>query len=383
MNRATSEWKTLPSDEECDPDSNGKPVLMLPEPLDWETLLQPVDYKNNLLGDRLLERGQGLILFGPAGCGKSVAGLQACTEWASGMDGLHIKPAFPLKIVLLQTEDSENDYRETLAGILTSSLFSPDRITLLKQNLIILPPVSGGTGHDLSALLNAAAITHSPDLVYVNPLLAFCPGDPTRELGGLLYQTIDPILKKHCVGFLGVHHTPKTNNRDTSGYGAHDYQYLAAGDARVANWPRGMIQIEPVAHGVYRFRAAKRWQRTGWTWAGKPVKERFFSHCPTEIRWLDATPEQAIEAKAVEDYRRITEILPKPDQPGISRDRLRLEAKNKLSIGKDKADSWLKLAIEDGLVERLEVDSASPKGKGKKKGRKPVLFRRKEAGHAG
>jgi hypothetical protein len=179
-----------------------------------------------------------------------VAGLQGSAEWAVGLNGLHIKPASPLRIVILQTEDSLNDTRESLAGILASSVFTAEKLALAEENLIILPPVPGGTGHDLAALLDAAAIKHKPDLILVNPLLAFCPGDPARELGGLLYQVVDPILKRHRVGFVGVHHTPKTNNRDTSGYGAHDHQYLAAGDARVANWPRAMIQIEPVAKGV-------------------------------------------------------------------------------------------------------------------------------------
>jgi AAA domain len=299
-----------------------------------------------------------------------VAALQAVAEWAAGLDGLHITPAFPLKTVILQTEDSLNDTRESLAGILTSSVFTPEKLALVEANLIILPPVPGGTSQDLAALLSAATIEHKPDLVHVNPLLAFCSGDPTRELGGLLYQIVDPIIKRHRVGFLGVHHTPKTNNRDTSGYGAHDHQYLAAGDARVANWPRAMIQIEPVAKGVYRFRISKRWQRSGWTWDQKPTSERYFRHAQNEVRWIDATPEDASEAQAVEDYKSILEVLPSPDKPGISRDRVRDMAKNKLNVGKGKADSWLKLAIEDGTAERLKSPIPDTK-------RTEALFRRK------
>ncbi len=340
----------------------------LPPPLTWTELRQPVDFKDNLLGDRFLERGRGLIIYGPAGCGKSVAAHQASAEWSAGIAGLHITPAFPLKIIILQTEDSLNDLRESLAGILASSIFTSEKLALVERNLIILPPVPGGTGADLAQLLNAAASDHKPHLIQVNPLLAFCPGDPARELGGLLYQVVDPIIKRHNVSFLGVHHTPKTNNRDTSGYGAHDYQYLAAGDARVANWPRAMIQIEPVVNGVYRFRASKRWQRIGWTWDNQPTSERYFRHSKNEVRWLDATPDEAAAAAAVENYQRILEVLPNPEQPGISRDRIRATAKTKLNIGKDKADSWLKLAREDGLVECQETRTDN--------NRKTTLFRR-------
>lgn len=329
--------------------------LTLPQPLTWAELLQPVDCTDNLLGNRFLERGQGLILYGPAGCGRSVAGLQAVTEWAAGLNGLHLVPFGPLKTVVLQTEDSMNDARESLAGILSASCFTSDKLALVEQNLVVLPPVPGGTGRDLEQLISAAAIAHSPDLVLVNPLLAFCPGDPTRELGGLLYQTVDRIIKLHHLGFIGIHHTPKTNNRDTSGYGVHDYQYLAAGDARVANWPRAMIQIEPVANGVYRFRAAKRWQRTGWTWNGNPTNARYFRHSRDRICWIETTAEDASEAQAAEKYERILSVLPAAGETGISRDRVREQARSELHIGKNRADSWLRLAIEDGSAERVET----------------------------
>lgn len=328
--------------------------LELPAPFSWLSLRQPVDYTDNLLGDRLLERCQGLILYGPSGCGKSVAGLQAAAEWAAGLDGLHIVPARALKTVVLQTEDSLNDTRESLKGILASSVFTPEKLLLVEQNLIILQPVPGGTGHGLAELLRSACREHRPDILHVNPLLAFCPGDPARELGGLLYQFVDPVLKENRVGFLGVHHTPKTNNRDTSGYGTHDHQYLAAGDARVANWPRAMIQIEPVAKGVYRFRLAKRGHRAGWTWDSEPTSERYFKHAASEVRWLDATPEDAQAAEAVESYRTIATVLPGAGEQGISRERVRQLAKDRLHIGKVKADGWLKLGIEDNIIERVE-----------------------------
>lgn len=337
-------------------------------PIPWTELKKPVSRENTLLGDRFLERPGGLLLFGPAGCGKSVAGLQGCYEWAAGLDGLHIKPPRPLRIVIIQTEDSLDDTREALAGIRSSSFLKPEHHQLAEQNLIILPPVPAGDPLALAHYMDSAAARFSPDILYVNPLLAFCPGDPSREMGGILYQCVDPVIKRHHVGFVGIHHTTKTNTRDTSGYGAHDYQYLAAGDARVANWPRAMIMIEPVGDGIYLFRVAKRWQRCGWVSDGKPVSERYFQHAKHELRWLDATPEAAEQAQSADDYRDILAVLPDAGQPGISRDRVRSMAKTRLKIGKAKADSWLKLAIEDKVVARVEVPTES--------NRREVLFRR-------
>lgn len=267
-------------------------------PIPWPELNATVDRSANLLGDRFLERGQGLVLFGPAGSGKSVAGLQAQVFWAAGLPGLHIPPSRPLRIVVLQTEDSIDDVRETLAGIRTDPALTPDRWAMVEQNLAILPALPGGNPERLSALLRAVAGDFKADMVSLNPLLAFCPGDPARELGGILYQIIDPAIKAARVGFMGIHHTPKTNNRDTTGYGSHDWQYLAAGDARVANWPRAMISIEESGFPVYRFRLAKRGHRAGWTdQDNRPITERFFAHCcQGNIRWVDATGEQAAQA---------------------------------------------------------------------------------------
>ncbi len=356
----------LPSDhlallDECGTASrsvSGDDVSLLPEPIPWDELHRPVDHSNTLLGDRFLERGAGMILFGPAGLGKSVANLQLCVELSAGLAAFHIVAPRPLKIVLLQTEDSLDDTREALAGILDSTVFTPQHRALVHENLILLPPVAGGPPQRLALLLDGAAEKHKPDIISVNPLLAFVPDDPAREIGKLLYQYVDPVIKRHRIGLLGVHHTPKMNNRDTSGYGAFDHQYLAAGDARIANWPRGMILIESLPNGIFRFRCVKRWRRIGWKLDGQPVQERFFKYADHGIRWVDASPEDAHRAEVTEDYTRLLTVLPGHDQNSICRERVRLEAKNRLRIGRDKADAWLKMALEDGRVERVVVPSA-------------------------
>lgn len=341
-------------------------TVQLLDPLDWDSLFLPIDPSENLLGNRFLERGQGFIEYAPSGVGKSVAALQMDLEWAAGLAGFHIKPAHALKIVMLQTEDSVNDTREALAGILSSTIFTAEAKALIRKNLIILPPVPGGSESQLGDMIHNVGHAYKPDLITVNPLHAFCTGDPSRDLGRLLYQTVDPAIKAVRTGFHGVHHTPKTNNRDTSDYGDHDHQYLAAGDARVANWPRSMMLIEPVRDGLYRFRITKRWQRSGWTWDGKPTNERYFKHAKGELRWLDAMPEEISRASS-SNHADLASILPRNDQTAISRQRVRVLAKEKLKIGKNPTDEWLKLCIEDGLIVKVNTINDN--------NRKEVMFR--------
>lgn len=350
--------------------SNGLPPVGV-HPLSWEELSKPPDLGATLLENRALERGQGAIVFGPAGCGKSTAGFQMCACWSAGIAGVHIAPPRPLRIVILQTEDSQNDLREYCAGIFSQRCFTAERIALVKQNLVVMEPVAGGSPGYLRQLLDDAATRFKPDLISLNPLLAFCAADYTRELGSILYQVIDPVIKTHHIGFFGVHHTTKPIYKDTSGYGAYDYQYLAAGDARIANWPRLSIQIDPVATNPVLtacFRITKRWQRIAWVNAkGEPTRERYLKHS-AKIWWDDASQEEAELARTNEQPLKILEILPAPSEPGIIREEVRVRAKNKFNVGKDKADGWLSIGIHDGIIERYEDPTA---GK-----RKIALFRR-------
>jgi hypothetical protein len=338
----------------------------------FEQLQRPPDDKNAIFENRSLEYGQGGLLFGPSGCGKSTLAFQACTCWAAGLAGAHIAPVKPLKIVILQTEDSVNDLRAYVDGILSEDCFTPEKITLVKENLIVPEPVSGGDPHYLRGLLDLAANKYKPDLISLNPLLAFCAADYTRELGSMLYTVIDPVIKAHHVGFLGVHHTPKPFSKAGQSYGAYDYQYLAAGDARIANWPRLSLQLEPLAVNpvlIACLRIAKRWQRIRWmNEFGEPTRERFIKHSPDKIWWADATQNEVTLARETENAGEILEILPGPSEPGILREEIRILAKNELGVGRNKADDWLKIELHAGMVVREEIASQG--------NRKTALFKR-------
>jgi hypothetical protein len=343
-----------------------------PKSLSWEELRAEPDLEDALLENRALERGQGALLFGPSGCGKSTLATQVCCCWSAGMAGAHIAPVKPLKIAILQTEDSLNDLREYCKGILTQKCFTSEKIALIEKNLIVLEPVPGGSPDYLCSLLDRVAQEFAPDLISLNPLLAFCTADYTRELGSMLYTVIDPIIKKHRIGFLGVHHTPKPFSKSGVSYGAYDYQYIAAGDARIANWPRLSLQIEPISASPVLtacFRIAKRWQRIAWlNEHGEPTRERFLKHSSGKIWWCDASEAEADLASVDEDSARILDILPLPPEPGIIREEVRLRAKNKLKIGKTKADDFLKIELRKGMVIRGEIETESK--------RKTALFRR-------
>jgi len=73
---------------------------------------QPKDTSDTLLGNRYLCRGGGLLLVGPSGIGKSALSMQSMILWALGLPCFDIKPAKPLKSLLIQAENDDGDLAE-------------------------------------------------------------------------------------------------------------------------------------------------------------------------------------------------------------------------------------------------------------------------------
>jgi hypothetical protein len=74
-----------------------------------DLLDKAVDYSQNVLGDLWIERGSYVVINGPTGVGKSVLSVQIGVEAALGRETFGIKVDRPLKVLIVQAEDSKND----------------------------------------------------------------------------------------------------------------------------------------------------------------------------------------------------------------------------------------------------------------------------------
>jgi hypothetical protein len=326
--------------------------LVLPKPFSLKKdILQPRDRSGYIVGDGLLKKGFAGIIFAPPGAGKSVAALQMAVEWSAGLESFHIKPARPLRVAYLSTEDDLDRFRRDMAGIIASSRFTPELIDLADKTFKAFH-LAGGTIRDLVRYIEQLAEQHKVDLVIVNPLWAYAPGD-AMELGALCYGVLDPVLKRTGVGLVAVHHTYKLKRMDTEGLDRHGHQWLAAGGGQLSAWARFMIQIQATeTKGLYLWRLAKGDPKeAGWQWNGNPTWERWFQWHPELYRWIDADPEGQTGG---DGYCRLLEVLPGPGEPPVSRERLHYDAKEKLHLGKNKTDQYLKLLLEEGRVERVQ-----------------------------
>jgi hypothetical protein len=196
------------------------------------------------------------------------------------------------------------------------------------------------------------------DLVIINPYGVFL-GHDTKDTDActqFLNEWLNPVLSEFEIGVILIHHTPKTNNRDTTDWKPSDWMYSGAGAAVITNWARAYLAIDPCgSHDVYKFIAAKRGKRIGWG-NRVPVYETFWAHSreDNQLLWLPADSDQIATAKTASKQTPddVLALIPLVDP--ISQELLLLHAHEKLNgIGINKVKSFVKILIdEEKIVEK-------------------------------
>ena len=126
----------------------GSKVKHGPKRLDFDALLA-ADRKNdpnNILGNRWLCKGGSLLIVGQSGTGKSSLMMQAAVHWALGRDFFGIKPARPLRAIILQAENDAGDVSEALQDVVAGAYLDSQERDQLRESLAIFrDTVSTGT----------------------------------------------------------------------------------------------------------------------------------------------------------------------------------------------------------------------------------------------
>jgi hypothetical protein len=278
----------------------GRRKVAGPTRMDFDALLsfERKEDPSCILGShRWLCKGGSMLIVGQSGTGKSSLMMQAAVHWCLGRDFFGIKPAKPLRAVVLQAENDAGDISEALQDVIAGAyLDSAERATLREHLAIFRDTVSTGT--TFTAALRQLVIDQQADIVFVDPLLSFAGIDVSdqEQASKFLRHDLAPILLETGAVLVAMHHTGKPKAAsDKEGHTVADLAYAGLGSSEFTNWFREVAVLfrcqgeEP----IYKFGLTKRRGRAGLKDHANQFKgEIYIRHAAEKgvIRWEYSQP---------------------------------------------------------------------------------------------
>jgi AAA domain len=260
---------------------------------------EEIDDSANILGNFWLERGSFAVIQGTSGIGKSMVAFQIGVEAALGVPPFGFKVDKPLKVLLLQAEDSRND-RIRQASCISKLAETREERALVERNLrIVTPRKRAHRGAKLFDLLTRAFADFEFDLFILNPAFAFVDGsiNDSTSVGDFLRTQLQEFLRAKNAGGIVVHHNPKPP-KSGSGRAPDTTMYSGHGSAEWANAPRASITIERTRSPyVFQFSIGKRGSLSGWPVDRDGYYVRYFVHSRiSDLYWAPATDADVVAA---------------------------------------------------------------------------------------
>jgi hypothetical protein len=231
-------------------------------------LIPPDGDKSILLGNRYLCRGDGAVMSGGSGMGKSSMQMQQAILWGLGRPAFGIQCNGRMKSLIIQSEDSDGDVAEMWHSVSHALKLQKHELEILRDNVVIVTDrVNRGTRF-ITALKRLIAEIQ-PDLVWINPLQAFIDGDVTdsQDIGAFLREGLNGLNEPASFAYILVHHTTKpATGKDKAERLWHEVMYDMAGGAEIINWARAILSLRAKdTEGDFDLVLAKRGKRAGVT----------------------------------------------------------------------------------------------------------------------
>jgi RecA-family ATPase len=252
---------------------------------------------------RYLCKGKSAWLIGPSGVGKSSLLAEFAIAWAMGEPAFGIRPAKPLKSLIIQAENDFYDLAEMVQGILAAHKITPEsKIFKTVDANVIFKTETTSIREEFVKRMHRLIDRERPDIIWADPLLSFAGIKVTEqdECSMFLRQWINPVLESTGVVLIGIHHTGKPKSqRDTQNWTALDYAYSGLGSSELVNWARAVLVLRPLDDYNFELKLAKRGKRA---WATHPdgqfTTSIYLKHDAHSIRWHQCEPpEQSAESE--------------------------------------------------------------------------------------
>lgn len=183
------------------------------------------------------------MIVAQSGIGKSSLLLQLMTCFALGRSFAGLSPKFPLKGLMIQAENNRLDMAEPLQGIAEGLELSDIEKGVWENNLAIISEDTH-SGDDFVEWLDKTVAAFMPiDYVAVDPLLSYIGCDLNRQgdVSRFLRNRLNPVIHKHGIGIVVVHHTPKIKKKESAD--DYDLSYIGSGSSELTNWARAISVI--------------------------------------------------------------------------------------------------------------------------------------------
>ena len=312
-----------------------------------------LDDGRELLQDRFLCRGGSLLFVGPTGAGKSSFAMQAAILWGVGKPCFGLRPTAPLRTLYIQAENDPGDLYEIRQGIFEGLELMKEQAKQAGENVRIATVNDAISSDFVDNVLRPLLTAHRPDLLILDPLLAYLGGDVTRQdvVSYFVRSGLQPAIAEADCGLMVVHHPPKPK-RDTGEMKSGDDAYFGAGSADLANWARGVIVLKPTTHhGIYELRLAKRGQRVRWVEADgvTPCFSRTIAHGKGGLIYWRAI-DDGEQFKATPNDSASSDLLALIPRTGSILKSAWLEKARIKSIGERRAERILDALQDEGRV---------------------------------
>lgn len=315
------------------------------------------DDPNELIKNRFLCKGGGLLIVGQTGIGKSSLARQMALQFAQGKECVGLIPKRPLKSLIIQAENDDADEAAMRDGVLEGNPCSDEEKEKLRE-MVYIASGQGKTGWFFFNWLNALLEKYKPDLLWIDPVLAYLGGNANDQeiVGGFLRVNLAPLLTRHRCAVAMIHHTGKAKKSVDQDSGA----YFGAGSAEWANWSRAVLVLENEGDGNFTLHATKRGKYLKWmNYKGESCTERSLAHSRDEglICW-ETRDNSEIQSSTKSSGRRPTmdeflAIFPRdlehPENGILSAERLR-EIFPKKGWSKSLTESVRDEALEKGSI---------------------------------
>lgn len=332
----------------------------------------PKNDPNELLKHRFLCRGGGMLLVGPTGIGKSTMTMQLLLHWAIGAKAFGIEPARPLRSLIIQAENDDGDLSEMRDGIVKGLRFSESEKAKALENIHICSNCDHSGPEFFEKIVAPAVETCMPDLLVIDPALAYLGGESNnqKDVGMFLRNFLNPLIKRHNIGVIIVHHTNKPpSGKEKVAWSNEELAYLGAGSAEWVNWARAMIALRSTGKkdifgaSVFELCLPKRGSRVGWLEADGETRvfAKMVRHARSGICWEELSNEEIADFRSDEcTMDDLLNAVPM-DVPIPKKQLIEMKVKG---VGRAKAREMVEKLIEQGQLIQLEV---------RRKGARPEL----------